>query len=417
MNKRVLVIEDNKTIQLFAKSKIEKELHFEVSVAETKSEALELLERDDFFIILADLTLPDANGTEVIDAITPYGLPVIVFTGSYSRQLRESILNRDVLEYVIKETASSLDYALRLISFVYYNRNSALLIVDDSRTARLHLMMSLRRLPLELIEADSGQRALELMKENRHIKMVITDKFMPGLDGIELLEKLRLDHALNDLAIIGVSGGEGHDVTLEFLKAGANDFIKKPISSEELFTRVVSNIEMLDYIRLAKDSATRDYLTGLHNRRYLYDAGQQLYANARRRNLNVVAAMLDIDHFKKVNDTYGHEAGDLAIVTLADILTANLRESDIVARYGGEEFCIMLSGSTLADAREVMEKIRKLVEQKVISYKEITFGMTISIGLNDQLEESMDAMINGADEALYRAKEQGRNRVITSEPA
>jgi len=408
----VLLVEENLIVQKNIKNRIEEEVHVNVVVCETLHESLTLLKTEPFDMILIDLNLSDAKGIDVVEALVPFEIPKIVITDSDDEELRSKVLQHNVMDYILKDSQGGIDYTIRLIQFVMLNSKNAILIVDDSATSRLHIASSIEGLPLEIIEAASGEEALLLLDENPQIKLAIVDMYMPGMDGVELLGKIRINHKLNDFAIIGVSGSQGAETTLKFLKNGANDFITKPIVPEEIFLRIISNIEMLDYIKIAKDSAIRDYLTGMYNRRYFFDAGNTLYENASRKHLSIVVAMLDIDYFKKVNDRYGHHAGDLALKAMAEVLQKNIRKSDIVARYGGEEFCILLSNTSLENAKDVMEKIRLSVSSLVVKYQKISFSFTVSIGITDTLTHSLDEMINLADQALYRAKEEGRNCIV-----
>jgi len=407
----VLVVEDNKTIALHIMHRIEEELHLSAHLAVSKAETEVLLKKETFFIALADLTLPDATGTSIIRLLEDAPFPTIVFTASHDDVLRDEILKSKVMDYILKDTSSALDYALRLVQLKYLNSKSSVLIVDDSKISRMFIKNTVERLRMKVLEASDGKEALSLISMHPEIKLVITDKEMPNVDGIKLVEKIRTKRGLNDLAIIGISSSNENDVTMQFLKAGANDFIKKPITPEELFVRVVTNIEMLDYIKIAKESSIRDYLTGLHNRMYLFDTGEKLFQNAKRKHLGLVVAMIDVDHFKVVNDKYGHYAGDQALKRLAEILLKQMRSADIVARYGGEEFCIIMNSTNFENARIVLEKIRQSVESTTIVSKEIRFNMTISIGINTQLESTLELTIDRADKALYIAKENGRNQV------
>jgi len=362
------------------------------------------------------LTLPDAKDSDVINAIKMYNTPIIVFTATFDKKLRENLIKKKVLDYVLKDSPSSLDYVLRLMQFVNENQERSIMIVDDSSIGRRKLKGVLARLHLQIIEVGSGDAALKKLDTDTNIKVVITDHGMQSMNGLELTAKIRVAHSINDVVIIGLSESEDEDILVEYLKQGANDFLKKPFSEEELVTRVIQNIEMVDYIKIAKESGIRDFLTGLHNRRYLYDAGEKLYSNAKRKNVALVACMLDIDFFKKVNDSYGHQAGDLALKFVSKILQKSVRASDIVSRYGGEEFAILLTGCSIENAMSVMEKVRCTIADIIIRNDEgaqdwSSFQVTISIGMSDQLGNSLDEMFASADEALYKAKENGRYRV------
>jgi len=411
--KKVLIIDDDNTILRFLKGLITQTLCFACESAKSMEEARALLENSDEFVIaLVDITLPDAPKGECVDLVIEHGIPVIVMTGSTSKDLRERMLKKDILDYVNKENASSFDYAMRMVQFVHGFGDSEILLVDDSKTSRLQMSFSLSKLPLKIYEADDGKHALEVLNEHPSIQLIITDKNMPNMSGTELIQEVRKTHTMNELAIIGISASNEPMMSVEFLKNGANDFITKPFMPEEMFSRVISSLEMLYYIKLAEDSAVRDFLTGLHNRKYLYETGQKLYENAKREHLSIVIAMIDIDYFKKINDRYGHEAGDLALKLLGGLLLKEFRNSDVVTRYGGEEFCIILTNTQMKHAVEVMKNICSKVEEMLVELNNISFRMTLSVGMNDKILGSFDQMIASADEKLYQAKDQGRNRVV-----
>ena len=161
-----------------------------------------------------------------------------------------------------------------------------------------------------------------------------------------------------------------------------------------------------------KDMAQRDYLTNLYNRRYLYEMGEIMFQNALRGNMNIIVVMIDIDFFKKINDNYGHGAGDFILKTIADIFKENLRKADIISRYGGEEFCIVMNVKEKRDGIIIMEKIREIVEKQSFIYEGKKIDVTISVGVLLDIEETFEECIKKADKFLYEAKEKGRNRVV-----
>jgi diguanylate cyclase (GGDEF)-like protein len=244
------------------------------------------------------------------------------------------------------------------------------------------------------------------------IKLVITDYNMQEMDSFELIQQLRIRHPKDQLAIIGLSSSEEARLSAQLLKSGANDFIGKPFSYEELLCRVNQNLDYLDHIQDIRDAANRDYLTKLHNRRYFFNEGKLLHQKALFQETPLSLAMIDIDHFKKINDRYGHEAGDTALKHMADLLRGELSD-DLVTRFGGEEFCI-LSTTDSANTYKRFDEFRRKVADSLVHEDNYQFRFSVSIGVSSVQDEKLDASIHATDPNLYRVKERGRNQVISS---
>ena len=238
---------------------------------------------------------------------------------------------------------------------------------------------------------------------------------MPGMDGVELTRRIRRQHHKDELAVIGISAYGNSILSARFIKNGANDFLNKPFSSEEFYCRVTQNLEMLEYIQKLREASIRDPLTGLFNRRHFFKAAQVLHNRLTQGETTMTLAMIDIDHFKAVNDTYGHAVGDEVLKHVAQGLSNRFRGSDVVARLGGEEFCVLALGLAGQQAMAVFSDLRNSIERSKIKSGRSTVGVTISIGICDKPQGSVDAMLAAADAALYKAKRTGRNRVIWAE--
>ncbi len=409
----VLIVEDSTTFSGLLQRRISQTLGLPTLVAGSLAEAKEMVSDhfDEIFVALLDLNLPDAPDGEVIAPVLAYGIPAIVFTGTYSDEVRESVLARNVLDYVTKESAEDLNYLLKLISRLQKNRTTKVLVVDDSASVRLFIMNLLRLRRYQAFEADNGKRALELLDKHPDIRLVITDYYMPGMDGFELTRKIRAKHTREQLAIIGISAQGSGAMSAQFLKKGANDFLVKPFVNEEFFCRIEQNLEVMEYIEEIHFLSQRDYLTGLGNRRYFFDAAPKLLAAAGREAKPVSVTMLDIDHFKKVNDNYGHDGGDAALKHIAVILREFEAPRTLVARFGGEEFCIVFTDDA-GDSSQRLESLRQKVASTPINWQETQFFITISLGHLYSRTYELANMLAKADELLYTAKQSGRNRVV-----
>ncbi|MHC1713647.1 MAG: diguanylate cyclase [Solidesulfovibrio sp.] len=416
---KVLIVEDSKVFARILIRKIEDELFFDACWASNFEEARYLLEENPdnntYFVALLDLHLPDADDGRIVDYVISKGIPSIVFTGDVESEVRERIWAKKVVDYVSKESPDSLDYLCSMVRRIALNKFVNILVVDDSSTVRNHLVRLLSAHEFIVHEANDGPCALSVLERHPEIKVVITDYFMPGLDGVELTQRIRRQHRKDQLAVIGISAYGNTILSARFIKNGANDFLNKPFSSEEFYCRVTQNLEMLEYIQKLRETSIRDPLTSLYNRRHFFETANTLHARLTRGQETMTLAMIDIDHFKKVNDTYGHAVGDEVLRHVAQGLNNRFRGNDIVARLGGEEFCVLAMGMEGRQAMAVFNDLRNSIERSKAKAGRATVGVTISIGICDTPKGSVDAMLAAADAALYKAKRSGRNKVVKAE--
>jgi diguanylate cyclase (GGDEF)-like protein len=410
---RILLIEDSKFFSQLVKKAILERIDAEIVTAASLAETKKAVEtaKVPFHLALSDIVLPDSHDGESIDYLKEAGIPAIVFTGVFSEAMRERLLAHSIIDYVVKDTPASLNYLVNLVERLHKNQEITVLLVDDSRAARHYMSDLLKAYRFKVLEAGNGKEGLKVLAENPDIRMVITDYNMPVMDGVEMVKRMRGSHDADQLAIIALSSGGTGALSAQFIKIGANDFITKPFLREEFFCRIIQNIRMLDMVDRLKDMATKDPLTRIHNRRFFFEAGEGLFSSAKRDHLSLTAAMMDIDFFKKVNDTYGHDGGDAVLKRVASLLRELCRQTDIVARLGGEEFAILAVNMDEAHIRPFFDKLRTAIAEAEIIHDGKRIPVTASFGVCHGAGISLDAMLKSADEALYRAKEGGRNRV------
>ncbi|THB70262.1 MAG: diguanylate cyclase [Desulfovibrio sp.] len=409
----ILIVEDSRTFALLLSRALTSRLGLESTWVKTYDEAQEKLQHDSdaFSMALLDINLPDAPNGEVVDLVLGYEIPSLVFSSEISDDLRDSIWSKGIVDYVYKEGAENVDYIVATINNILTNQEIGVLVVDDSTTSRNHITKLLRIHQYDVIATDNGQDALALLEANDHIRLVLTAYVMPDMNGYELTKAIRKQYRRDDLALIGVSGDDETATSAKFIKAGANDYITKPFLFEEFYCRITQNIEIIEYIKRIRELSEKDFLTKLYNRKYLFDAGGLLYANQQRTNNEIAVALLDLDNFKAINDTYGHAAGDEVLITVAKLLQDRFRKSDIVCRYGGEEFCILATNMARDQARTVFEDLRQAVADISLYLDGETIEFTTSIGLCLNPMDSLEQMISKADAKLYQAKNSGKNQV------
>jgi len=409
---RILVVEDNKTLANLISKKISSELDFEVDIAYNMSESKLFLKKYSYFLTLLDLNLPDAPNGEIVDYVLGTKNRALVLTGNIDKNFRKEILQKNVIDYVTKGGVGDINYIIQTLKRLDKNREHKILVVDDSMVFRKQMKNMLENLFYQVITVAHGEEAMGILNTNPDISLVLTDYNMPVMNGLELTQEIRKTHTKNDLSVIAISSNNEDEINAQFLKQGANDYITKPFSKEEFSCRINNSIEALENIHIITNHANRDFLTGLYNRRFFFKDVQAYFDFAVENNENFAVAMIDIDHFKKINDTYGHDTGDKAIVNLSETLRANTAQGDVVARFGGEEFCIVLKNVGQQRASEICEELRRKVEGSVtVSDKGEEIRFTISIGLALSHEDTLDATVNEADMLLYNAKTGGRNRV------
>jgi len=410
----VLVVEDSTFFGSLIKKKVETVLNFNVKWAKTYADAVDLIndKKSKFFIGLLDINLPDAPDGEIVDIVLSKNIPAIVFTGEVNDDLRDRIWSKKVVDYILKESNGNVNYILSLIRRIYRNRSIKVLVVDDSNTYRSHICELLKVHEYNLLEAVDGSKALKVLDENPDINMIITDYNMPNMDGFKLIQEVRAKYSKEELAIIGMSAYGNNLLSAKFIKNGANDFINKPFSREEFYCRVAQHIEMIEYIDTVKNCSNKDYLTDLYNRRYFFELGDKYHKASKREARRVTIGMIDIDHFKKINDYYGHYAGDTVLKQIGHILKERFRESDIVSRFGGEEFCILAMDMAQEHTYRIFDELRKTIEHSEINLGKQKTNITVSIGVCDTLMDSLEQMIKQSDIMLYKAKNEGRNRVM-----
>jgi two-component system cell cycle response regulator len=290
------------------------------------------------------------------------------------------------------------------------------LIVDDDPAIRESMCEYLEMEGFKTNTLESGEEAIDFLNKN-HVDIVVTDIRMLGMDGLELTDIIKKEFDTDVIVMTGFSGEHSYE---EAISKGASDFIFKPIRFEELLLRMKRVLkerqlskERDQILEKLKKLAITDGLTKLYNSRYFYKQLDLEIDRLNRYNHSLSLLLIDIDHFKEYNDSYGHLEGDKVLIRLGQIIKSCLRRMDTAHRYGGEEFTVILPETACDEAAFVANRIRVSIESEIflpVSKKEIT--ITVSVGVTEyQTDERISAFVQRADQALYLSKDNGRNLI------
>lgn len=301
---------------------------------------------------------------------------------------------------------------------------TSVLVIDDSPGARHQILDGLKSVGLFQVyhEAESVIDGFKIAL-SEPLDVILCDLDMPGMDGFKFLSMIKTRKELQDIPVILVTGINDQDSKIRGLERGASDYLTKPYDPAELIARVKVQLKiktLQDSLKKSNQAlmelSNTDPLTHLSNRRFLMKTLEKELQRCERSQKPMALIMVDVDHFKPVNDTYGHQQGDVVLQTLADQMKAHLRDYDLAARFGGEEFALVLPETALAEAVQVAERLRVAISELRIPAGHDEIRLTISLGVATYPHpkvRTVDNLILEADRALYNAKEKGRNRVET----
>jgi two-component system, cell cycle response regulator len=451
MTARVLVVDDVEPNVRLLEAKLQHE-YYTVLTANSGETAIAMAHSQNPDVILLDVMMPGLDGFETCkrlkdDPATRH-IPVVMVTALDQREDRvrglavgaDDFLSKPIDDVTLLARVKSLARfkavadELRLreaagrrmgviegINSREMGTNARILIVEDDsrRAARLKRTLEVEQRPMLMQDSNSlgpmGQTTVELM---------IISATAESFDGLRLAAHVRSQEGTRNIPILAICESEDKARALKALEVGVNDFIYRPIDDEELLARtrtLVKRKRHLDQLRTTVDSsmelAVTDQLTGLHNRRYMESQLKAHLQRAARGGPPVSVLIADIDHFKRVNDLFGHDAGDDVIREFAARLASNFRPRDLSCRFGGEEFVVIMPDTAVGDAMAIAERLRASIEESpfVIGLARDRLEVTCSVGVAVATLNELDGetLLKRADEALYEAKRTGRNKVIT----
>lgn len=293
-------------------------------------------------------------------------------------------------------------------------KHGTVLIIDDTVTNIGILTLCLNE-QYDILSASNGEQGIKLAQQTDNLDLILLDIEMPGLNGYQVCERLQADPNTAAIPIIFVTGKLDVKDEEKGLGMGAMDYITKPIHPPIVIARARTQVTLKQQKEKLEKMALHDQLTDLYNRHFLLDAATKKVSEAVRHQYSLSVLMLDIDFFKSINDEHGHAAGDTVLKAVAKLLKNEYRNEDIAARFGGEEFVVLLSHCDQTKAAMKANQLREKIE----AMKPIGLKVTVSIGISElnNNETSFVDLLDKADQALYQAKESGRNKVVVYDTA
>ncbi len=406
----ILIVDDSKTILSSLRHAIESKLDITVYTAASMKECADLIlkHKGKFSLALLDYNLPDAQNGEIVGFIKKFKIPSILLTGSKLEKENPVFKNENLIDYIIKNGSYAMDYSVSVVKRFILNESVEVLVVDDSKTFAAKMEGLCKKYNLKTVVNYSASDALDTIKQRPNIKLILVDYMMPGMNGLEFVMELRKSYKKDEVAVIALSGTSEKEIVASFLKYGANDFLYKDFSDEEFVARVNNNLEVIELFHDTQDKAKKDYLTGLFNRNYIYNEGEELYKRASDKKELLSLILLDINKFKIINDSYGHDVGDEAIKAVSKILLEYLNKDSLIARLGANEFAILLKNRPYAEVHQTFQEIQEVIANRKFKLVDTDLDLTVSIGATTVLEDSLDDMFHCADEALIDSKKRGR---------
>ncbi len=422
---KVLVVESSRFHQIMI-SQIFNNEGLVVRIASNCDEAIAALENETMDFVCTAYHLPyGLDGIKLAQLIRTApktkDIPVILLTSNQIDNSFDHAYHSGVTEIYNRSNITTLSKDLkRSIQTKRHEINASVLFIEDSKTVAAMMTKQMESMKMVVEHFFSAAEALEKFKKSSiEYDIIITDLLVAGtLSGMGFVREIRkLIPDRSKLPILVISGFDDVTRRIELLNMGANDYIVKPIVKEELVARLsnlVTTKQLFDQVKIQQEQlyqlAMTDQLTGLYNRHSLVQLLPKYFSHSVRHSTPLSLLVLDIDHFKHINDDHGHTKGDNVLRKFGQLITANFRSEDLIARYGGEEFVVIMANSPHDDAIEKAEQLRTHIESHLIEGLKVTISIGVACADNNS---NFELMFNQADTALYHAKDSGRNQTIT----
>jgi len=415
---RVLIAEQEQAVRDALIDRVEQSLGVTADAVNTAKAVRKLIEKHagEYVLAVVDTRLPDAPNGEVLDALIANSIPTIAISSKVDDEVADRLLDKHIIDCVIKRDSEDTDLLADIVQQTLCNPQRKILYYSENDFNRKQVREWLDIHRYTIIDVRNKTEILRQLKDHTDISLVLMDQSTLQNNAIETVSELRQHYRHEDLAIAAVCDQQDQLLGAKLLRAGANDVIRQPVPTNEFYYRVKHCVESVERVREIKYSATRDMLTGVYNRDYLFDVGKKMYASAQRGDIKLTLAVIEIDNFDETTTRHGPEKSNAILETLAPLISAELRQNDIMARYDASRFVCLANNVGQHNAIMVFERIRRLVSKTRIENKGQVLSVSCSIGATTHPSHSFLDMIGDAHDLLDAAVADGRNCVIVSKP-
>ena len=412
---KVLQLESGNLFRQIVKKLIEPR-GYEVIATDISTVAFTILEENKISLIITGNELADISGEDFITILSKSkysNIPVIVLTSTDSLELRTKLFSMGIVDYILKKdvnTAKLSNYFDSLIkqdALLEQIQKESIGVLDDSKFGLNVIKTIFEHHKIKNVTYYTDP--LKFLEDSEKHAIFLVDLVLPEMSGEEVIIELRKKQ--KDCVIIVVSGITNFKTISHAMMYGADDYISKPYDNSIFMARLKANARTYFLYKELEKRAVTDGLTGLYNHRYIYDYVGTSIMEKEKQGFKFCVLLIDIDYFKSVNDTFGHQVGDLVLMSLSEIFAKSFGADAVCGRYGGEEFMAVLKNTRLEEGLKVVNTFRERIMET--SYPNQDFKITISGGLVEHSTETSAEIIKKADELLYKAKDGGRNRICS----
>lgn len=417
-NLRVLIAEQEQSVRDALIDRVEQSLGVTADAVNTATAVRKLVEKHsgEYVLAVVDTRLPDAPNGEVLDTLTSNFIPTIAISSKVTDEVADRLLDKHIIECVLKREDEDSELLADIVQQTLCNPQRKILYysLNDFNRKQVRELLDIHR--YTVIDVRNQAEIRRQLQDHSDISLVLMDQSALKNNAIETISELRQHYRREDLAIAAVCDQEEQQLGAKLLRAGANDVFRQPMPTDEFYYRVKQCVESIERVREIKYSASRDMLTGVYNRDYLFDVGEKLYASAQRGDIKLTLAVIEIDNFEETTTRHGPETSNAILETLAPLISDQLRKNDILARYDSDRFVCLANNVGQHNAIMVFERIRRLVSKTRIEHQSTVLSVSCSIGATTHPAESFLDMISDARNLLGSAVTDGRNRVVVSGP-